>query len=325
MKKTYSTLLLLSVLLLPSCEKEIEFNGTITEPLVVVNSYLIPDSTIRVQLSKSRFFLDSKTDYDRINNATVSISINHNVDETLRFTSAGNYTGTYKPQPGDSVTLRIKVPGEKEIYSLAVIPAPSTIIALDTLSRRQTSRHPAGIQNDTITSWMTNYNLELGLRIKDPAQQKNYYRLSILYNEEYSEWDYRNYYYTYFTLKGVSNETSGNNLLSLIDEESQKEFHLFPDDLFDGKEIVIRFNLNEYVLERAPGNIDPNPKAQISYIVNLQSINRETYLFLKSKDASQEVINNVFTEPVQIYSNIQNGIGIFGAITNNKKVLKMSR
>lgn len=325
MKKLYSSLLMLSVLLLASCEKEIEFNGDITQPLVVVNSYLLPDSTVRVQLSKSRFFLDSKVDYDRIDDATVTIVVNNNFSEALRHTQYGNYIGSYLPQPGDSVALSIKVPGEDEIVSSAVIPPPSTVISIDTLSRRQISRYPAEVRNDTIRAWMIDYELEMGLRIKDPAIQKNYYRLSILYNEEYADWDYRNYYYVYFTLQGVSNENSGDNLLGLIGGEQQKEFHLFPDDLFDGKDIVIRFKVKEYVLERAPGYTDPNPPAQISYIVNLQSLNRDTYLFLKTKEASKEIVNEFFSEPVQIFSNITNGIGIFGAITNNRKVLKMSR
>jgi len=323
MKNIIFPLLALAMLVLASCEKEIEFNGEITKPLVTVNSYLIPDSTVRVIVSKSRFFLDSKNYFERIENATMNIVVNDGYTETLKL-SAGTYVGNYKPQPGDSVALLIKVPGEDEVRSSAVVPMPSNIISIDTLSRKEIERYPAEMYNDSVISWMTHYELEMGLRIKDPAQQKNFYRLSILFNEEYTNFDFSNRYYLYFNLQGVTNETSGGSLLGLIGEENQKAFHLFSDDVFDGKDVIILFKVNEYKMERKPGSEDPTP-SQISYIINLQSLNRATYLYLKSKDASGDVVSDFFTEPVQIYTNISNGIGIFGAITNNTKILYMNR
>lgn len=311
------------MLVVASCEKEIEFNGDITSPLVTVNSYLMPDSTIRVGLSKSRFFLDSKNDFERIENATVNIEVNNGYTETLKLTS-GAYTGNYKPQPGDSVSILIKVPGEDDIRSTTVVPHPSTIISVDTLSRKETGRYAAEIYEDSVLSWMTHYELEMGLRIKDPALKKNFYRLSILYNEEFTEFNYSNRYYLYFNLQGITNETSGGSILNLIGEENYEAFHLFPDDLFDGKDIIIRFKVNEYKLERSSDSKDPGQASKISYIINLQSLNEATYLYLKSKDASGDVISDFFTEPVQIYTNVTNGIGIFGAVTNNRIVLNMS-
>ncbi len=327
MKKAIFPLIALVLILFSSCEKEIEFNGEATEPLVVVNSFLMPDSVIKVELTKSRFFLDSKDDFDRINNATVSIEVNGQYKETLRFVNSGNYTGDYKPLPGDSVALLVKVPGQEDVRSTVVVQQPSVILSVDTLSTKLTGRYEGQVMDNIVIAWVNNYEKEIGIRIKDPAQQKNFYRLSVFFREEYTGYEhgYLSGYYLYFNLQGVSNETSSSNILGLVDGESSDEFHVFTDELFDGKEIVIRFKINDYVLEPTPGyeHLFEKPTMEVkrSYILNLQSIPQDTYLYLKSKDAAEQVFETFFTEPVQIYTNIENGVGIFGAITNNRRTI----
>jgi len=323
MKTIRSIVALLAVLALTSCEKEIEFNGTITEPLVVVNSYLIPDSTIRVMLSKSRFLLDSNEDFERVNTATVSIVVNNQYKETLQFIEKGLYTGTYKPQPGDSVALLVRVPGKDDIRSSAILPSRANIQSVDTISRKLVSRIAVHYSDEGVSAWMSEYDLEMGIRIKDPAVEKNFYRLSILYNEVFEKDTNQivNKYYVDFNIQGVSNETSGSSLISLIGGEEQKEFQVFSDELFDGKDIVIRFKMKQYLFEIPEGYENPTP-TNISYLVNLQSLSHPSYLYVKTKEASEDVVNELFSEPVQIYSNIENGIGIFGALTNNKWVVR---
>lgn len=333
MKKILFPILAISLVLFSSCSKEIDFNGEVTDPLIVVNSYLMPDSAISIELTKSRFFLDSKKDFDRINNAVVSIEVNGQQKETLRFVNHGKYTGNYKPLPGDSVVLLVKVPGHEDVRSSVVVPLPSVILSVDTLSKKLVDRYEAQVIDGKVIAWMSHYEKEIGIRIKDAAGLKNFYRLSVFYREQYSNHPdgYMNGYYMYFNLQGVSNETSSGSILGIVGGESSDEFHVFPDDLFDGKEIVIRFKIYDYVFEIEPGyeelfGKDPNPSSQMkrSYIINLQSIPQDTYLFIKSKDAAEQVFETFFTEPVQIYTNIENGIGIFGALTNNRKTIDVN-
>lgn len=328
MKTIIYFLIGLALISLASCEKEIEFKGEISDPLVVVNGYLAPDSTIKIELSKSRFFLDSREDFDRINNATVSIMVNGQTRETLRFANNGIYIGNYKPQLGDSVSLTIKAPGHEEVRSSTVIPALSNIVSVDTLSRKLTSRYESYKLNDTVIAWNNQFELELGIRIKDPATIKNFYRLSIINRSEWTEHpDYKSEYYLYFNIQGVSNETSSEGLLSLIDGGYDADSHVFSDDLFDGREVVVRFKMYENVLEIRPGyeeQFGGKNTHTTSYIINLQSLPRDTYYYLKSKSAAEQVFETFFTEPVQIYTNIENGIGIFGSFTNNRIKLKVN-
>ncbi|MDR2621646.1 MAG: DUF4249 domain-containing protein, partial [Dysgonamonadaceae bacterium] len=49
--------------------------------------------------------------------------------------------------------------------------------------------------------------------------------------------------------------------------------------------------------------------------VTLQSLSPSYYMYLKTRDANSE--SNFFTEPVQIYTDIKGGIGIFGNYSNS--------
>ena len=42
------------------------------------------------------------------------------------------------------------------------------------------------------------------------------------------------------------------------------------------------------------------------------------YLYFKTKENADNVFDTFFTEPVQIYSNIKNGMGVLGAYTNKE-------
>lgn len=328
MKQLY-ILLAIALTVVTSCEKEITFNGKITEPLVVVNSFLMPDTLVKVEVSKSKFFLDSKYSFDRVDNATVSIVVNGSTSEVLSSVGNGIYTGTYTPQPGDSVAVLVKVPGEEDIRSSTVVQQPSTILSIDTLGRKEMDRYGSYVYNDTIIMWNIPTEYEIGIRIKDPAGEKNFYRLSILMEQELQHSPgVFNGYYIYFNIQGVSNEASSGSILDLIGGSADDEFHVFTDDLFDGKEAVIRFKHYESIWEVRPGYehmIQAPDTYNKRYHINLQTLPQETYLFLKSKTASEQVVDALFTEPVQIYSNIQHGIGIFGALTNNIKIVKSAQ
>lgn len=55
MKRILSALLLILTGCFLSCKKDIKFEGTVSEPLLVLNGILTPDSVVSVHLSRSRF------------------------------------------------------------------------------------------------------------------------------------------------------------------------------------------------------------------------------------------------------------------------------
>lgn len=81
---------------------------------------------------------------------------------------------------------------------------------------------------------------------------------------------------------------------------------------------------NEYGGENSQpvGLQDPDSRSK-QLIVNLQSISKEMYLYFKTKESAEDVFETFFTEPVQIYSNVENGTGVLGAYTSHEIIIDL--
>lgn len=327
MKKILSIIFLaLGLILFVSCEKEIEFNGEISEPMVVLNSFISPDSIICANLTKSRFFLSNKSGFDYINNAEISVYVNGLFREKLNFKKDGTYQASFKPNAGDTVRLLVKVAGYDDVESTAIIQHPSNI--LTTEAKKVEKRREIYKTGDEISAYYLSGDCEFNVKIKDNAREQNYYRLvakkrnQTVYNNDTITYEYD----INFTLEGFDNQ-SGDMIGIFDDGESRSKQHLITDELFNGKEFVLKFATDYAYLEVVPGYEEyynyKNPSSSESVVINLQVITKDMYLYLKSKESADGILVGFFTEPVQIYNNISNGIGILGAFTNNEYTYKL--
>ncbi|MBQ7554649.1 MAG: DUF4249 family protein [Bacteroidaceae bacterium] len=60
------------------------------------------------------------------------------------------------------------------------------------------------------------------------------------------------------------------------------------------------------------------PSVPARVMVELQAISPELYRYLKSVELYRVTENDAFSEPVQIYSNVKNGWGIFGSLSSSR-------
>jgi hypothetical protein len=330
--KTLQNLLLtvLSVLVFNSCEKVIEFNGEQTDPMIVVNSFVTPDSLIYAQISKSKFFLSNKTGFDYINNADVSLHINNTFKEKLTFISDGLYLSNFKPNTGDTIRFVITANGLDDVESVSVIPDQPVILSADTTFKISfTDFQMDG--KDTIGYYQAG-ELAFNIKLKDEADQPDYYRLTLKRHtiiDAGGGFTYEEVDYMPFILEGFQNTNTGGGLFDIfggiiVDSKNQQ---LITDELFNGKEFVLKFTANTYKRVVKPGYEDKiyygsDNVVSEEYTVNLQGISKDMYLYLKSKEMADGVLDGFFTEPVQIYNNISNGIGILGSYTSNRIAFK---
>jgi hypothetical protein len=330
--KTLQNILLtvLSVLVFNSCEKVIEFNGEQTDPMIVVNSFVTPDSLIYAQISKSKFFLSNKTGFDYINNADVSLHINNTFKEKLTFISDGLYLGNFKPNTGDTIRFVITANGLDDVESVSVIPDQPVILSADTTFKISfTDFQMDG--KDTIGYYQAG-ELAFNIKLKDEADQPDYYRLTLKRHtiiDAGGGFTYEEVDYMPFILEGFQNTNTGGGLFDIfggiiVDSKNQQ---LITDELFNGKEFVLKFTALSSRRMVKPGYEDKiyygsDNVVSEEYTVNLQGISKDMYLYLKSKEMADGVLDGFFTEPVQIYNNISNGIGILGSYTSNRIAFK---
>lgn len=320
MKKIKLFLMILAaVVLLPACEKEIVFDGEIDDPLLVVNAWTSPDSLIKAHVSQSKFFLSNLDGFKVITNADVDLYINGQFHEQLTGDSLGMYTGTYKAVAGDTVRLVVQAPTLGQAESSTIILPKADIISVDTIhTRQQTDVYAEGLDTFYVNK---STECEFRVRFRDPGDQQNYYRMVVKrrVSYEYGEEIYISDNFMAFSLDGMDTQTGG--FIDLIGgEENWDVQHLITDELFNGKEFILKFthffNNTEYS-QQYKDMYGINQSTSESLVINLQSITRDTYLYLLSKNSAENSLNGFFSEPVQIFNNIENGIGIFGSYNNS--------
>lgn len=318
----------ISLIAFASCQKNIEFNDEISKPMVVVHSFITPDSVVTASVSLSRFFLNDTVSFQSINNADVAVIVNGTLKEKLSLIGNGQYQGTYRPAMSDVVKLVVKVPSMNEVSSVTSINATPVIITVDTTKISQDSYY-SSTTTDTL-ALVSDFKINYTLKFTDNGNEKNYFKL-VVHSKEYK---YQFIYGhiidqvsdRYFSdLIDVNNSTT-NPITGIITGEntntnSGNKYNVFSDDLFNGKTYSLSFDVYYGLYTRYPSNqynIDGDRPEKIEVFVSLQSISKDYYSYLKSRSASGG--DDFFSEPVQITNNIVGGIGFFGSYTSSNVV-----
>jgi hypothetical protein len=287
--------ILLSVAFLSSsCEKVIEINVPEKERKIVLNALVNPDSVFTVHITRSKTILESNT-LDFIDDADASLFENGEFAGSLEYMGYDKYIlPGFVPQTGNTYRIEVEHPVLKSVQSEITVPAPVSITETDT------SRRIGEFGNEI-------YNLNI--HIDDPDQKENFYSLSMFATLRY--YDFENEVF----LDSTRTESiffrpldEGNNEFGEGFLEQQLSFFMdnklfFSDAPFrtTGGELVMA--LEYYLYFFAPDTINIK--------VRLDHIDKSYYLYSLTRRKYSETNENPFSEPVQVYNNIQNGFGIF--------------
>jgi hypothetical protein len=157
------------------------------------------------------------------------------------------------------------------------------------------------------------------VRFTDPPGQENYYRVRVRRIEGFSLKsdassvmpDSVMVYSDDYTSSAIDdpliNPSSGEDLFG---DNGSNNYSIFTDELIEGKTYDLSLRL--YSAKKDTANYE-----FIHFVVELQSITKDLYLFLRSSAAHYETRNSPFSETVIVYSNIVNGLGIAGGKTSS--------
>lgn len=323
-RNIYTLLLFILAGCFISCEKDIEFKGTITDPLLVMNALLTPDSVVSVYLTQSRFVLGEIAPFNHISNATASVFVNGELKEQLSHGENGIYKGSYFPKPGDEIKIEVTADGFNKLTSQTVIPGKPNIVVNDSTVTIRKEEYTNPHYPGTVTK-TTSRDMQLQLKLRDAASEENYYYIratqyisdnGMLISEGIVE----------IKLSEVlkNNITDNGNIFQeLFGDEggSNRTDNLFSDMFVDGKDILFDFSLYNTLesVTYVNGEIvnDGNnygKEVTVEYIIEIGEISRDMYQYLVSGNKALNAEDyGPFTEPVMIHTNIENGIGILGA------------
>lgn len=285
--------LILNILLISgllSCEKYIDFNEDSTTSKIVLNAMISPDTSFQVHLSRSLSVIDAGN-LSSISNAIVAVYDDSGIlVETLIEDSMGYYNGSQLPEENVNYRIVAEALNYADVNATCAIPMPTVISEWDTLT---INPFPNAAQNET--------ELQVSFEFTDEEQINNFYMVTVSAVDT-SSWGgvYPNPVYI-----GTTDPKFGSEY---ADKSSDKL--LFNDLLFDGETTTFTITFSDM--------------SYMSYLVlNLYSCSEEYYLYNKSYQTAIEAEGNPFTQPVQVYSNINNGHGIFGGFQVSSKIINM--
>ena len=291
-------LLFFGVFFATSCEEPVDLDIATQEPQIVVNSTFLPGQPFQVSVSKSKNILAPEAD-EYINDAIVRIFSNGEALEELQlkhFRHPLYQSRITTPESGKVYRLEVSVPGKELVVAEDIVPFPVTLddISLDTIEI-------IGEADERV------YKVEITVNFEDPIGAQDYYHLS-LFNQLGTE-DRENE-----SMNGFDGEEEvGTTLMPLSPLESDNAnpavtFHyeeggvLFNDETFDGQKTTLKF----YSL------LNLQEAGKYGEVVGfLRTVSRPYYLYHSTLSLQIANKDRPFVEPISVYSNIENGLGIF--------------
>jgi len=315
MKKV--VLLAISAILMISCTKEIEFKGEQTDSRLVINCIAEVGQPIKAYIGKSCFFLDNDGDTQAPDDLEASLYVNGNLIRALtpRMDTVWNtyseleyqivqvFCSDYCPSVGDVVKICASAQGFEPVEGTSN-PLPAAVNC-QFANITVTNVEPLYSYYDEYTlDSVTSYygDAELLIEISDPNPgQTNYFGMHIK-GESLS--DYDGYIMPSYN-DPVFGITTDNNELDWFDFSLQSK-GLFTDVIFDGKSHQIKVPISFYYY--ASDDTDSIP---LTVSVVVEHVTKEYYNYLNTCEQGIDYIQ-LFSEPVQVYTNVNNGYGIIG-------------
>ena len=314
MKNSLSILIILTIIF-SSCQKEVNMEIPSQPPRLGIHAIWNKDTVLEVQVSRSFSIketpsFDDRTDPPTVLNkrrkygvvdAIVRVYKNEVLYDELVFDPQ---TYTYKTTSGKTATpdasyhITVSAPGFADV-SAPVTHFPAQVPIKSLTVRKQVANDGVGGTIDEVT-----------VEFDDPASQKNYYWINIQRNPRNTSTHFH-YFPVYVTPVNTDIIVPSGFDITTDIPTIQGDRILLKDDDFNGQTKKVTIRMSSWVLAQA-GTFE-----QITLSLNNSS--EDLFKYIRSRVLD---VDNPFSTPVQAYSNMANGLGIFGLYTGDKRELE---
>lgn len=295
---------------LSACEKDIEIEVEEGTDEMVFNAWFQVGEVPELEISKSVFIFD-KGSSSIVTNAEVKLYKNAELYGELGYNSENKrYTNNgLIVEEGGQYEIVAEHPKYGIVKSNVQVPVrlATTDVTLQYVNFL-TEESPS-----------QNYSGEIQINIKDPSGVRNYYLIRVLSIEESYNANFdqdTTYRFNYMT----SLNTNDNQIYAVY-QYGGGDLLLLSDDIFNGNEYTLK--LSSYNDLRKDEQVYDSASYYKRYHqIQFHQVNEAFYRYYISLDNNQ--YPDVFTEPVQVYSNVENGYGVVGASTKHVKDIEES-
>ena len=314
----YIYVLLLACYLCCSCEKELEYRGDETHPLLVLNSICNVGDVLECTVMKSKFFLsDDRYVNELLVDAMVEYRVNEGewaamkVDDTQPTPSS--FISEYVIKGGDVVELRVSHP-DFETIAHAKQTAPAELKAelltydLDEKTGKliiNVSLPPYAGQDEELAEYVTIFSqCVVDALVHDPMGDE---MLMTLHVNDFTISDPE----LIAAAQGTDNDSFFGGMGDLEDDPNKfYELTFLYNVIKKPREIAMEMDIDF-------GHISVKKLTVMDLFFVVSTMSHEKKLFLQSMADADASANGMFSEKVQVYNNIEGGVGIF-LISNNK-------
>ncbi len=294
--------LVITTTFLVSCERAVQVNIPYDGDKIVLNSIMLQDSNIYVQIFKT-------AKLSRVYNSTTPTGAAVKLFENGIFVENLNLKNINGTNYFASLT-KAKPNGNYTIKATANNLPPAE--GQDVLPTKPLCKGISNVYTPNNNNVGNGYNYKVQIKINDPANQTNYYAIKLHRADTNTAptgprfiVDKNSRYY--FTADVLNNATSFGAIFG-GDDDSEA---YFTDENFNGKDLTVSLNYYNY-----NSNID-------KYVaVELVSLTPAAYRYLVSVKSQQNTQSNPFAEVTVVYNNIKDGYGIVAGTADSIMVVK---
>ena len=286
-----NAIFVLAVILL-SCETTVDPQLPDNGPGLVIYSFFRPGSPLRIDVFNTTPILQPET-IQRNKDLKIKLMENGELVEEVTANAQGVYVSNLVPSMHNKYSFET-ARGEQIFSASSHIPVPVSI------SHAKMSNEIKYISSDK-------YGYPAEIVFTDPSETANYYALEVLVqNCSNGCTDDLNGSLNEILVEELKVNTSGNTDVEIgggPGEIDGLKYIYFSDARFNGEAVTLKFFI-------IPTLINLNRDQNVKFV--LKSIPREYYEYLRTSDFQQEQEESGdLTEPVQIATNITNGLGTF--------------
>ncbi len=307
-------LLILSISVI-SCMEVLEIELEPEDKKLVMNSLISPDSLIKVNLSKSINSLDGDAFIKFIDDAEVKLYENGQFIENLNYDSCGYYVSSQKPDLNKEYKVIATHENYPEIEAQTIIPYNVPIenfrVEIEIDSFTETWTDPVTGETFDTTLYEVTGEGTAEIVFNDPAKTDDFYMITFTIIKPIYTWDNQgNMYITGYQRAPVWANIEGNEEnMNYFTINQYMQGYFFNDVLFNGEEKTVHAKIDTWsIFDYNTQGLPESP-----FYVHLYSISEELYQYMISYDKYQQNVANPFSEPVNIFSNVKNGLGLFAS------------
>lgn len=325
-------LLIISIAcLLFACKKELPGEALPFEQKLVLNSIIRPDTTIVVFLSENLSIVDFP-EPNPVTNATILLFEDEVLLGTLKDTViakpegaeeissrelSGFYVMDYLPKAGKKYRIEVEHPDFPSITAITEIPVPSSLFNV-TISDPKILRYDdfSNLNEPSLVEYKATVDIQ-------DSPKRNFYHIAVIGenfkatpNDEGELVNYSNLFEVFYSSNDIVFDEVENPLFQNEDLFSfYWNRHVFDDKLFNSQtydvEIVFQISVGVSAASFSGDGERTIRGVFRRFFVEVRSVSEEYYRYNKTISIKEAIAGDPFAEPVQIYSNIENGYGIF--------------